>query len=91
MSIICCTYLAPAAKPLGRSADFEMIEFPFECVEDVCKEIATKSIIAGSLLWTSKTDVMGERKITKRQFIALNPQAILRVELPSWRFIEEGV
>jgi hypothetical protein len=71
-----------------RRAPFNFVETELPDFDTVC--IEGNRLIGGAVLWTRKTEERGVWKITERTPIAFRGEAVLRCQLPSWRFVEEG-
>lgn len=74
--------LAPK-KPL-----FKMIETEFEDFATFCEFVEADRFIGGAILWTRKNPD-GHQVINRRQPCGFRGSAVMRCELPTWKFVEE--
>lgn len=72
----------------NRRSHFNLIETELPDFATFCELVEADQIIGGASLWTTLTK--GVRLIKSRQPIAFRGSAVLRCQLPHWRFIEEG-
>lgn len=72
-----------------KRAPFSMIETELPDFATFCELVDADRLIAGAVLWTRRARDHGQI-IKDRQPIAFRGSAVLRCQLPRWRFIEEG-
>ncbi|HMT45550.1 MAG TPA: hypothetical protein PKE59_00385 [Novosphingobium sp.] len=64
-----------------------MIETEMPDFSTFCEMVERDRLIGGAVLWTRK-GAGGEQIVTERQPIAFRGSAVLRCQLPRWRFVE---
>lgn len=71
-----------------RRAHFSVIETELPDFATFCELVEADRLIAGAVLWTRK---VGDREmiIRDRQPTAFRGSAVLRCQLPHWRFYEK--
>ena len=69
---------------------FSDIETGFADLEEAMIAIDCDQLIAGTVLWSRRSDEQGVRIVRDRQAIAFRGGAIDRVELPRVRFVDEA-
>ncbi|GHG24471.1 hypothetical protein [Paracoccus aerius] len=72
-----------------KRAPFSMIETELPDFATFCELVHADRLIGGAVLWTRRSKD-GDQIIKDRQPIAFRGSAVLRCQLPRWRFIEEG-
>lgn len=70
-----------------RNAYFQIIETELDDFATFCEMVDADLLIGGAILWTTR-DRDGTRQITRRQPCAFRGSAVLRCQLPIWRFAE---
>lgn len=72
----------------NRRAHFSIIETELPDFATFCDLVEADRLIGGAVLWTRRA---GERDmiIKDRQPTAFRGSAVLRCQLPRWRFVEE--
>lgn len=76
-------------KDAGERPRFQFIETEFPDFATFCEFVDSDRLIGGAVLWTRRVD--GERgtyRITRRQPCAFRGAAVLRAELPNYRYVE---
>lgn len=72
-----------------KRAPFAMIETELPDFATFCELVEADRLIGGAVLWTRRAGDLGQ-VIKERQPIAFRGSAVLRCQLPRWRFLEEG-
>lgn len=80
-------WFEPESEAHDRRARFAMIETEFPDFATFCEIVEADRFIGGAILWTRKTPD-GAQQITKRQPCGFRGSAVLRCQLPTWRFVE---
>ena len=70
-----------------RPPKFAIVETELEDFATFCELVDADRLIGGAILWTTR-DRDGSRVITSRQPCAFRGSAVLRCQLPTWRFTE---
>jgi hypothetical protein len=79
-------------KTAGERPRFQFIETELPDFATFCEMVDADRLISGAILWTRRVD--GERgvfRITRRQPVAFRGAAMLRAELPNYRYVEDIV
>lgn len=66
---------------------FAMIETELPDFSTFCELVDNDRFIGGAILWTRKNP-QGEQEIIRRQPCAFRGSAVMRCQLPTWKFIE---
>lgn len=80
-------WFEPESEIATRPARFSMIETEFEDFASFCESVDADRFIGGAILWTRK-DRDGAQVIQRRQPCAFRGSAVLRCQLPTWRFVD---
>lgn len=81
-------WFEPESELLGHRARFAMVETEFPDFASFCEFVEADRFIGGAILWTRK-GADGEMIVRERQPIGFRGSAVLRCQLPRWRFVEE--
>ena len=71
-----------------RRAHFSVIETELPDFATFCELVEGDRFIGGAVLWTRRSGG-NDQIIESRQPIAFRGSAVLRCQLPRWRFVEE--
>lgn len=82
-------WFEPESEHNNGRGRFKMIETEMPDFSSVCQMIDADRLIGGAILWTKRTHD-GAQLITERQPCAFRGAAVMRIELPRWRFVEDG-
>lgn len=80
-------WFEPETDTPGRRAPFVIIETELPDFASFCELVDADRLIGGGILWT-RNGSPGEKVIYRRQPCAFRGAAVLRCQLPTWRFIE---
>lgn len=69
--------------------EFALIETAHEDFAAAAQHVDAGGMLHGSRLFVRRGDERNESIVVSRHPIMLHPSAILRMELPIWRFVEE--
>ena len=72
-----------------RPPNFSIVETEFEDFASFCEMVDSNQLIGGARLWTIRNED-GSRKITRRQPCAFRGSAVVRCQLPTWRFVDDA-
>ncbi|WP_126975566.1 hypothetical protein [Frigidibacter oleivorans] len=81
-------WFEPESEATPRRAPFSFIETEFADFATFCEFVEADRLIGGAILWTEKTGEPKVTRITDRQPCAFRGSAVLRCQLPRWRFME---
>lgn len=81
-------WFEPESAQNGKPAQFSMIETECRDFTEFCLLVQENALIGGAVLWSRRGE-RHEQIITDRQPIAFRGGAVLRCQLPRWRFVEE--
>lgn len=70
-----------------RPPFFAIIETEFEDFATFCEAVDADQLIGGAILWTTR-EKDNSRLINTRQPCAFRGSAVMRCQLPTWRFVE---
>lgn len=70
-----------------RHPHFTIVETEFDDFATFCECVDADQLIGGAILWTTR-EKDGTRMITRRQPCAFRGSAVVRCQLPVWRFAE---
>lgn len=91
MPCVVQVFWKPHARPPGDDRlVFALIEVGLADFQQVCLAIDEDRLIGGERLTTHRTEERGVRRVVKRDPIAFRGGAVDRVDLPTYRLIEEG-
>ena len=76
--------------PTGRPARWQLVETEFEDFATFCEFVDADRFIGGAILMTDRNSPRGEKIVTARRPCAFRGSAVMRCELPTWRFSEGG-
>ncbi|TNF19163.1 MAG: hypothetical protein EP318_15520 [Rhodobacteraceae bacterium] len=71
----------------SKRAPFRIIETELPDFQAFCQMVEADRLIGGDILWTRRTEG-GVQEIVRRVPCAFRGQAVIRCELPTWRFQE---
>lgn len=74
-------------ESVDRPARWVMIETELEDFATFCEMVEADRVIGGAILWTLPGE-RGEKIIRDRVPCAFRGSAVLRCQLPTWRFVE---
>lgn len=81
-------WFEPESEVADRRARFSMIETEFPDFATFCEFVEADRFIGGAILWTQRQPDRTQL-IRERQPCAFRGSAVLRCQLPTWRFIDE--
>ena len=82
-------WFEPESDGVARPARFSIIETEVQDFAAFCQLVEADRLIGGAVLWTRKI-AAGEQEITDRQPIAFRGSAVLRCQLPRFRYFEKA-
>lgn len=80
-------WFEPESDVVGRRAQFSIIETELPDFATFCQLVEADRLIGGAVLWTRRI-AADEQEITDRQPIAFRGSAVLRCQLPRFRYFE---
>lgn len=80
----------PQCDFVNRKALFQVIETDLPDFATFCELVDGNRLIGGAILMTRRTDDPGTFAIHARHPIAFRGEAVLRCELPGFRYVEAG-
>lgn len=81
-------FFNPHCEVRQQNAPFLIIETELPDFATFCEMVDGNRLIGGAILWTRRGDARDEMMILRRQPIAFRGEAVLRCQLPGFRYVE---